>query len=177
MGAGPVTARTVARSALVVAVALLLQTTIVLDLRVAGAAPDIMLLLPIAAGIVAGPVEGAVVGFVAGLAADLLVPTPFGLSALVGTLVGFCVGAATGSFARDYWWFSSAVALAASAGGVMLYAVLGAVLGQEQFLHVGLGAVVAVVALANAVLAAPAVRLERWALAPPGVRASAGGRR
>ena len=58
---------------------LLVQSTVGLDITVAGAHPDIMLLLPVAAGMAAGPEEGAVVGFVAGMAADLLLPTPFGL--------------------------------------------------------------------------------------------------
>jgi hypothetical protein len=46
----------------------------------------------------------------------------------------------------------------------MLYAVLGAVLGQESMLDTDLGAIVAVVAIVNAVLAPVAVRLMRWAL-------------
>lgn len=165
------TLRVAVRSIVVIALALLAQTTVVLDVRVGGVTPDVMLLLPVAAGIVAGPFEGAVVGFVAGLAADLLVPTPFGLSALVGTVVGFAVGAATGEAASDVWWFSSAVALAASAVAVVLYAVLGAVLGEDQFLHVDLGMVLAVVSVCNAVLAWPAVQVERWALVPAEYRA------
>lgn len=170
------TARAVLRSLVVIALALLLQTTVVLDLRVAGAAPDVMFLLPIAAGLVGGPVEGATVGFAGGLAADLLLPTPFGLTALVGTLVGFGVGALAGDTVRHVRGFSSLAALVASAVAVMLYAVLGAVLGEEQFLHVDLVAVVAVVALVNTVLAGPSVRVLRWALSPS-ERAAAAGRR
>ena len=76
------------RALLLVVVTLLVQSTIVLDLPIGGAHPELMVLLPVAAGIVGGPEEGAVMGFVAGLAADLLLPTPFGLTALVGCLVG-----------------------------------------------------------------------------------------
>ncbi|MHB1851247.1 MAG: rod shape-determining protein MreD, partial [Acidimicrobiales bacterium] len=83
--------RVVARTLLLVAVALLAQTTVVLDVRVSGASPEIMYLMPIAAGIVGGPVDGAAVGFVAGIAVDLLSPTPLGMTALVGTVVGFGV--------------------------------------------------------------------------------------
>jgi rod shape-determining protein MreD len=172
-----VSARVVLRMVLVVAIALLVQTTIILDIRVGGASPEIMFLLPIAAGIVAGPVEGATVGFVAGIAADLLTPTPLGLSALVGTLVGFGVGAISGSLVREVRGLPTLVALGASAAAVMLYAVLGAVLGESQFLHVDLAVVVAVVAIANAVLAGPTVRLMRWALSSPGERSAAGGLR
>lgn len=166
MDPGPVTGRGVLRTVLVVVLVLLVQSTLGLDITIAGAHPDLMLLLPIAAGIAAGPEEGAVMGFVAGIAADLLLPTPFGLSALVGCVVGCGVGYSTGSIAREVWWLPSVVALAASAAWVMLYAVLGAVLGQGQFLKVDLVAVVAVVAVGNAVLAGPAVRLVGWALSP-----------
>ena len=165
------TARAAVRGLLVVAVTLLLQSTIVLDVTVHGTHPDIMVLLPVAAGIAAGAEEGAVVGFVAGMAADLLLPTPFGLSALVGCLVGYAVGFTTGSITREVWWFPALVALAASAAWVMLYAVLGAVLGEGQFVKVDLVAVVLVVSVVNAVLAAPAVRVMGWVLGPsPGER-------
>jgi rod shape-determining protein MreD len=169
--------RVVVKTAVLVALTTLVQFTLGLDLRVAGATPELLFLLPVAAGIVGGSVEGAVVGFVAGMASDLLTTTPFGLSALVGTLIGAAVGALTGNLVRQVWWFPSVVALGASAVAVMLYAVLGAVLGNDQFLHVGLPAVVVVVSLVNAVLAGPAVRAARWALEEGGERAAVGGRR
>jgi len=179
VGAVAVTARAVGRSLLVVVLFLLVQSTIGVSISIDGAHPDIMWLLPIAAGVVGGPDEGALMGFLAGIAADLLLPTPFGLSALVGCLVGFGFGATTGSLTREVWWFPSLVALASSAAAVMLYAVLGAVLGQDQFLHVDLVAVVVVVALFNALLAPVAIRIERWVLRPraDGATASTAGRR
>jgi rod shape-determining protein MreD len=172
-----VTARAGLRLLVLVGVTLLLQTTVILDIRIAGMAPNIMWLLPVAAGLVAGPAEGAVVGFVAGIAADLLIPAPFGLSALVGTLIGFGVGAATGNLPREIPGLSVLVALVASAVAVMLYAVLGAVLGEGQFLHADLAAMVPVVAVANAILAVPAVRVTRWALMVSGDRSPLGSTR
>jgi rod shape-determining protein MreD len=158
--------RAVLRTLVVVALALLAQVTVVLDIRIDGASPEIMFLLPIAAGIAAGPTQGAVVGFIAGLAADLLTATPLGMSALVGTLVGFAVGSVSGGVVRELRGLPTLVALIASAAAVMLYAVLGAVLGESQFLDVNLGLVVAVIAVTNALLAGLAVRIMRWALAP-----------
>jgi len=160
------TVRTAIRIVMTVFLGLVIQSTIGVDIRIAGVHPDLMLLLPIAAGIAGGPEEGALVGFLAGLAADLLLPTPFGLSALVYSLVGFAVGASTGSLAREFWWLSTFVAFAASAAGVLAYAVLGAVLGESQFLHLDLVAMVAVVSVFNGVLANVAVRIVRWALSP-----------
>ncbi|MGH8980912.1 MAG: rod shape-determining protein MreD [Acidimicrobiales bacterium] len=164
------TLRLVLRTLLVVALALLVQNTLVLEVRVDGISPDIMYLLPIAAGLVGGPAEGAVVGFVAGLAADLLLPTPFGLTALVGTLVGFGIGAASGNAARHARGLPSLVALVSSGIAVMLYAVLGALIGESQFLHVDLPVIAAVVGIANCLLAGPAVWVVRWALGSPAER-------
>lgn len=160
------TARGWLRLLLVVGLFLVVQETVVVKLRIAGMHPDIMLLVPIAAGMVAGVEEGAIAGFLAGIAIDLLLPTPFGLTALVGCLTGVAVGRFTGSVTREVWWFSAVVALAASALAVMLYAVLGAVLGQQQYLHLDLAAMVAVVAIANTLLAPLAMRLVGWALRP-----------
>jgi rod shape-determining protein MreD len=169
-----VSGRAALRVVVLVGATLLLQTTVMLDIRIAGMAPDIMLLLPIAAGLVAGPTEGAVVGFVAGIAADLLLPAPFGLTALVGTLIGFAVGVATTNLPREIPGLSVLVALVASAIAVMLYAVLGAVLGESQFLHADLAVMVPVVSVANAILAVPAVRLTRRALMVSGDRSPVG---
>lgn len=169
--------RVIVRTVVLIGVTLLVQSTVVLDIRIAGMAPDIMLLLPIAAGLAAGPAEGAVVGFVAGLAADSLLPAPFGLSALVGTLIGFGVGLATANLPREIRGISVLVALVGSAIAVMLYAVLGALLGESQFIRADLAVMVPVVSVANAVLAVPAVRLTRWALMVSGDRVSLGSQR
>lgn len=171
------TLRVVLRTLFVVAITLLVQSTLVLEVRIGDISPDVMYLLPIAAGLVGGPVEGAAVGFIGGLAADLLLPTPFGLTALVGTLVGFGVGAATGGVARHVRGLPALVALVSSVVAVMLYAVLGALIGQNQFLHVDLPVIAAVVAIGNVVLAGPAVWVLRWALSPFGERAAESGER
>jgi len=157
-----VTGGDVARTGLVVLLFLLVQQTIALNIVVAGAHPDVLLLLPIVTGLGAGPARGAAMGFAAGIVADLFVPAPFGLSALVGTLVGFAVGSLVNYSSRSPWWVVPGVALTASAAAVMLYAVLGAVLGEEQFLRADLAAIVLVVGVANALLSLPALRLVIW---------------
>lgn len=170
-----VTGRSAARLVVVVALFVVVQETVAIKLRIAGIHPELMLLVPIAAGTAAGPREGAIAGFVAGIAIDLLLPTPFGLTALVGCLTGVGVGRVTGSLTREIPWFSGLVAFTASAGAVILYAVLGAVLGQEQFLRVDLVALVLVVAVTNAVLAPFGMRIVRWALGPAAHPRSAAG--
>jgi rod shape-determining protein MreD len=164
MGADPVSSVRLLRLAVVLLGTLLVQYTIGLDIRVAGVHPDVTWLLPICAALCAGPEAGALVGFCTGLATDLLLPTPFGLSALIGCLLGFATGLATRALDRTVWWLPPLAAAAGSALAVMLYAVLGAVLGQQQFLKVDLGAVVALVTVTNALLSWPAMRVMGWAL-------------
>jgi rod shape-determining protein MreD len=159
-----VTVREATRVTLVVALFVTVQQTVMLDLRLGTVHPDIMVLLPILAGLVAGPGTGASMGFGAGLAADLFLPTPFGLSALVGCLIGFTVGVTTLALDRTAGWLPPVVAFGASALYEVIYAVLGSVLGQPQMIHVDLTRVVLVVAVVNAVLALPALRLVSWAL-------------
>jgi rod shape-determining protein MreD len=159
-----VTTRAVTRVGLVILLFVLVQQTLILDLRIGGIHPDIMILLPIVAGVVGGPSRGASMGFVAGVVADLFLPTPFGLSALVGTLIGFAVGAATLALDRSSFWLPVVAALAGSALYEVIYAVLGSVLGQPQMLHADLVRIVVVVSIANGVLAIPALRLVTWAL-------------
>lgn len=160
----------VARTALVLLLFLLVQSTVMTDITIAGVHPDVILLLPVAAAVVAGSAEGAVVGFAGGLMIDLFLPTPFGLTALIGCLLGVGVGMALRRADRSIWWLGPVAALAGSAAAVLVYAALGAVLGQGQFLRVDLLAVVLVVSLTNALLASPAVRVMRWSLARTGPR-------
>jgi rod shape-determining protein MreD len=148
----------------VVAVVLIIQQALMAGLKVRGAHPDLMLLLPIAFGLVGGSERGAVMGFVSGLLADLFVGTPFGLSALVYTLVGFGVGMTEGDRLGGGWWVTPLTATLASAAGVGLYAGLGAAVGEGQMLHEHLVTVAVVVAVVNGLLAAPTAGVARWAM-------------
>jgi len=96
---------------------------------------------------------------------DLFLPTPFGLSALVGCLIGFAVGLATQALDRTAGWLAPVAALAGSAIYEVTYGALGSVLGQPQMLHVALVRIIVVVSVTNAVLAVPAVRLMTWGMA------------
>ena len=158
----------VARATIVIAVVLVVQQTIVDSVRVGGAHPDLMLLLPIAAGYAVGPDRGAVFGFVSGLVADLFLPTPFGLSALVGCLLGYGTGLATRGLVRTSWWLPSAVAVAATAAGLGAYAILGAVLGDPGMLKTYLGPALVVETPSAALLAVPVLRFVAWAVPEPG---------
>jgi len=159
------TPRDAVRLSLVVFGFVVVQQTLMLDVGIGGVHPDIMVLLPIVAGIIGGPSRGATIGFGTGLVSDLFLPTPFGLSALVGCLVGFAVGMAVVALDRSAWWLAPVAALGGSALYEVTYGALGSVLGQPQMLHVALARIVIVVSVTNAVLALPAMRLMSWGMA------------
>jgi rod shape-determining protein MreD len=170
------TSTDLARSTVVLFVVLAVQNTVLDGVRVAGAHPDAMLLLPMAAGYMAGPDRGAGFGFAAGLLADLFLPTTFGLSALVGCLLGYGTGLATRGLVRSSWWLPPIVAAGATAVGLAAYAILEAVLGEPGALSADLLPALAVGVPAAAVLATPVVRMVGWAMPPatPGRAAAAG---
>jgi rod shape-determining protein MreD len=154
----------VGRMVLVVVTAVIAQETLVMDVNVGGIHPDILVLFPIVAGIVGGPNRGVTVGFATGLVSDLFLPTPFGLSALVASIIGFAVGTVTVPLDRTAWWLPPAAGLIGSAVYEVVYAALGTVLGQPQMWHVDITRIVLVVGITNAVLALPARRVLAWAL-------------
>jgi len=169
-----VTSSDLARSTMALFVVLAVQQTLLDSVRVAGAHPEAMLLLPIAAGYVAGPERGAGFGFAAGVLADLFLPTTFGLSALVGCLLGYGTGLATRGLVRSSWWLPPIVAAGATSVGLALYAILGAVLGEPGVVTTSLAPALAVATPAAVVLATPVVRLVSWALRPGAAGHSSG---
>ena len=60
-----------------------------------------------------------------------MLQTPFGLSALTYAIVAYLVGSLQDSVLRAAWWIPVATATAASMVGVILYGVLGTVLGED----------------------------------------------
>jgi rod shape-determining protein MreD len=159
----------VVRCALVLLVALAVQSALVADMPLFGARGDVMLLLGIAVGLLAGPDRGAVVGFVAGMSFDLVHPAPWplGLSALAYCLAAYLVG-----YLRFRGVGGTTVhpALATAMGsvlGIAVFAGLGQMLDHGGLLTGRLPVVTAVVAGLNVVLLRPAAAVARWALAEP----------
>ena len=145
--------------------AVVLHTAVFPHLRLFGVAADVLLLLPIAAGIAAGPERGAFVGFLSGLLADCFLQTPFGLSALTGCVVGWGVGSFQTRVLHPGRWLPVMTALVGTALGTLTFVLIGALLGQDHLLSGRLPTVVVVVSLVNAGLSPVAVRVVRWAVA------------
>ena len=150
------------RAGLVLLLALTIQASFVAEVEVFGAHGEVLLLVPIVAGLTAGPERGATAGFAAGIAVDLLVQTPFGLTALTYCLVGYGVGALQAGVLRASWWLPVVSAVAGSAVGTVLFAVTVNVIGDIDALNGDLPAIILAVAAWNLVLMLPALRMARW---------------
>ena len=153
------------KTAAVILVTLVLQVCLFSRFSYEGARPDVMIALAVTAGFVCGPDRGAIVAFAAGLSFDVVLTTPFGLSALVYTVIGYVVGTLASNVVRAAWWISPAVVAVGSAAGVFFYALVAQVLGQSSFSGTPLSTVVVVVALVNAAISPLMVRALRWARA------------
>ncbi|GGZ27292.1 rod shape-determining protein MreD [Streptomyces inusitatus] len=133
--------RTLLSAALVV-VALVLQVSVLSRLQLPGAVPDLLLLTVLGLALVYGHLAGAFIGFGAGLLADLAPPADHaaGQYALVLCVIGYLAGLARPENGK----LKSAtgpmlVVVAAALASTLLYAGVGALVGDSPVRHVGLG--------------------------------------
>ncbi|WP_171162204.1 rod shape-determining protein MreD [Streptomyces sp. I05A-00742] len=143
-------------STALVVVALVLQVSVFARLHLPGAVPDLLLLVVVALALVYGHTGGALVGFGAGLLADLAPPADHatGRYALVLCVVGYLVGLARPETGR----LRSAtvpmlVVLGAAVVSTLLYAGVGALVGDTAARHVGLTGLLLTAALYDLLLA------------------------
>lgn len=143
-------------SSSLIVVALVIQVSVLARLHLPGAVPDLLLLTVLGLALVYGHVGGALIGFGAGLLADLAPPADHavGRYALVLCVIGYLTGlvkpesgqvrSATGPMA---------VVVAAAVGSTLLYAGVGALVGDTAARHVGLGGLLFSAALYDLLLA------------------------
>jgi rod shape-determining protein MreD len=161
-----VSSTALARYSVALFAAVVVQQVVLDRLEMFGAHPDLMILLPVASGWLGGAGWGAATGFTAGMLADLFASTPFGLSAFVGTVVGYAVGMSAEDIPRDAPALFVAVSALATSAYLVAYAILGAVFGQPGVLKVDLLPAVLVAAPSSLVLAIPVMKLAAWGLSP-----------
>lgn len=147
-------------------VIVVLQLTLADQLSIAGVHPELVWVLPIAAGLCAGPMTGMAAGFTGGVAADLFLPTPFGLTAFVGVIVGYALGRlgeeGVGDLGGAAWWVAPGLAAAAGFLAPLVYAACGAALGHPSYLDPPL----LMVCLLDAIACAALVRVTMRLLGP-----------
>lgn len=128
-------------SAALVVVALVIQVSVLARLHLPGAVPDLMLLVVLSLAFVYGHVGGALVGFFAGLLADLAPPADHaaGRYALVLCVIGYCAGLIRPEKGQVRSALAPMLAvLGAAVASTLLYAGVGALVGDTAARHVGL---------------------------------------
>jgi rod shape-determining protein MreD len=141
------------RLALVVFVAVVLQTTLLTHLRIDNVAPNLALVCVLAVASENGPDTGAVFGFVMGLVVDMFLTTPLGLSALSFAVTAYAVGAFHAGLVRPLPWEAP---LFGGVGGLfsgLVFVTVGALTGQPGFLSSESLKVVLIGALLDALIA------------------------
>ncbi|MBT2505211.1 rod shape-determining protein MreD [Streptomyces sp. ISL-98] len=129
-------------STTLVVVALVVQVSVLARLQLPGAVPDIMLLTVLGLAFVYGHVSGALIGFGAGLLADLAPPADHavGRYALVLCVIGYLAGLAKPESGQLRSASGPMVAVVVAAlASTMLYAGVGALVGDTAARHVGIG--------------------------------------
>lgn len=152
------TIRTAMRSGLVLFSVFVLQVGLLDGLRIAGRAPEPLLVLAVAGGLMGGWWRGLRFGFVAGLLYDLVAGTPLGLAAFAYAVVAAAAGLLTGYTVRVWWLVPPFVAL-----GLSIYVFAGEVVGQDHLFDDRFMLTLGVVELWSVFLAAPTLLLVRWA--------------
>ena len=158
-GAGPL-----ARSALVLAVAVMVHVGLLAHITPAGVIVDPLVLLAVAGGMVGGRSTGASFGGGCGVASDLILHTPFGMSLLVMTLVGYLSGALAEQMPSAGRLMRSAAASVLAAGGIGLFAGAGWLMDLVYVTEAPLVRIAIVTGVAAFVTYLLLERATRWAL-------------
>lgn len=162
------------RVAAVVLACLVAQLAVFVDVRVAGAAPELLAVVTVLVALRLGPEQGAVVGFAAGALWDVYLPTPLGVAALAYALAGHVAGLAAVGLHDEARWQRVALGGLGSALAVTTYAVVGWILGGTGLVGRHLLTLVPLLAVVDTVAAAVIDPLVGWAVRPPRVRAGEG---
>jgi rod shape-determining protein MreD len=168
-------------SAVLIVVALVVQVSVLARLQLPGAVPDLLMLVVLGLALVYGPTGGCLIGFCAGLLADIAPPSDHavGRYALVLCVLGYAAGLARPDNRRLRSVTGPLLVVAVAAvTATLLYAAVGALVGDTAARHVGLVGLV-LSALVYDLLLAPFVVPGVMALArrgdPDAVVSSGGG--
>ena len=153
------------RLSMVLVLALMVQLTVFVDVRIAGVAPELLALVAVIAGFFVGPERGPVIAFVAGLLWDIYLPTPLGVSAITFAAVAFAVGSLNEGLFHDTRAQLIGVVGLASTATVIGYALLGSIVGEPGLVGGDLVIIAVLVGVINAALSPLAAPLMAWALA------------
>ncbi|HVL65155.1 MAG TPA: rod shape-determining protein MreD [Actinomycetota bacterium] len=118
--------------AVVIVIALALQSTLLTRATLLGVIPQVLLVAVVSLAYLDGEYVGASTGFFGGLLQDLLIAGSItGLYALVYTLVGYTVGSFRRFTSSSSVWMPVVVVMVSSAAAELGYAMLNILMGQR----------------------------------------------
>jgi rod shape-determining protein MreD len=164
----------IVRLAVVLLVAVLLQTAVAPHLRLLGANPDFALIAVVCVALVKGSETGAVFGFLTGMFTAIALMEPFGLSAFVFVLIGYFAGRYAETAELPAGLAPLLTVFTATLVANVLFAMAQFLLAREVPLGFFLGRVLVPSLVFNTLLAAPVYLLVRvWLRGPGDLRAAA----
>ena len=152
------------RCALLLVGAVVVHVGLLTHMTPAGVIVDLLVLLAVAGGLVGGRSTGASFGAGCGLASDLIVHTPFGMSLLVLTLVGYLSGRIAEQLGSARWFARATVASLLAAGGIGLFVCAGWLMDLEYVTEAPIVRIAVVTAIAALLVNPLLERAVRWAL-------------
>ncbi len=164
----------IARLAVVLLVAVLLQTAVAPHLRLLGAYPDFALIAVVCVALLKGSETGAVFGFLTGMLTAIALMEPFGLSAFVFVLIGYFAGRYAETADLPAGFAPLLTVFVATLVANVLFAMAQFLLAREAPLGFFLGRVLFPSLVFNTLLAAPVYLLVRvWLRGAGDLRAAA----
>ncbi len=164
----------VVRLAVVLLVAVLIQTAVAPHLRLLGANPDFALIAVVCVALVKGSETGAVFGFLTGMLTAIALMEPFGLSAFVFVLIGYFAGRYAETADLPAGLAPLLTVFIATLLANVLFAMAQFLLAREVPVGFFLGRVLVPSLVFNTLLAAPVYLLIRlWLRGPGDLRAVA----
>jgi rod shape-determining protein MreD len=167
------TAGEVVRLAVVLVVAVLLQTAVAPHLRLLGANPDFALIAVVCIALVKGSETGAIFGFLTGILTAIALMEPFGLTAFVLVIVGYFAGRYAETADLPAGLAPLLTVFIATLVANVLLALAQFLLGRQVPLGFFVGRVLLPSLVFNTLLAAPLYVLVRlWLKGKAGLRAA-----
>lgn len=161
---------------LLVFTAVVVQRSGIGQVTIDGVHPDLVMLVVASIGVWRGREVGALTGFFAGLVVDTFLTTPFGISALIYTVVGYLAGEVERRDEHANWPLKILTVGLASLAGEGLSAIVLFLLGLPDPMKAHLVVGVVIVGGVNLVLSPLALGLVRLVFGP-GARAQVVDRR
>ncbi|MEP7285688.1 MAG: rod shape-determining protein MreD [Chloroflexota bacterium] len=140
-------------------IAVILQSTVIPEIRIAGGGPDLILMMVLSWTMLAGLEEGIIWAIVGGVLQDLVTSAPTGTTALALVVVVFLSDLVLGPVSRNNIIFPPIIIAAGTAIFQLVLAILLTVLGHTVSISYTLSTITVPTLLFNVVLILPIFRI------------------